>query len=135
MSLTKAKALLATGEYTCVLSDGERIITSTARGVKPLVEWIKSGVLVNGFSAADKVVGRATAFLYALLGVRELYAAVVSRPALEVLTAHGITTEYGIAVENIINRKGDGICPFEETVLDITDATAASPTCASPPKS
>lgn len=125
MSLTKAKALLATGEYTCVLSDGEHILTSAERGVRPLVNWLKSGVCVRGYSAADKVVGRATAYLYVLLGVRELYATVVSRPALEVLTAHGITTEYGTAVENIINRRGDGICPFEAAVMDIAEPTAA----------
>jgi hypothetical protein len=80
---------------------------------------------VRGYSAADKVVGRATAFLYVLLGVSDLYAAVVSRPALDVLISHGISVEYGKCVDNIINRSGDGICPFESAVMNITTPDAA----------
>ena len=125
MNLEKAKQLLLTGEYTCVLVGENNILTSVHRGVRPLVEWLKSGTHVRGYSAADKVVGRATAYLYVLLGVRELYATVISRPALEVLTAHAIPVEYCQCVDNIINRTGDGICPFEEAVMDISDPDAA----------
>ena len=32
---------------------------------------------------------------------------------------HGITAAQGKLVENIINRAGTGICPFEAAVLDI----------------
>ena len=65
------------------------------------------------------MVGRATAFLYVLLGVRSLYAHVVSEGALAVLRAHEIEAEYGSLVPYIINRKKDGICPFEEAVMQI----------------
>ena len=85
--LNKAKALLAAGGYTCVLCRGDEIHTATARGVKPLVDWLDSGLDLRGFSAADKVVGRATAFLYVLLGVREVHALVMSAPAKEALEA------------------------------------------------
>ena len=121
MSLTKAKQLLLTGQYTCVLVKDSDVLTSTHRGVRPLVDWLHSDLSVRGYSAADKVVGRATAFLYVLLGVSELYAAVVSQPALDVLELHGISVEYGKCVDNIINRSGDGICPFENAVMNITD--------------
>ena len=121
----RAVQALSAGEYTCVLCKGEEIITSQARGVKPLVRWYVSGRDFSGFSAADKVVGKATAFLYALLKVKAVYAAVISQGALEVLAGAGIEARYGQAVPNIINRKGDGICPFEEAVLDIQDAPCA----------
>ena len=123
--LEKAKAHLVDGGYTCVLTDGAEIYTSTHRGVKPLVQFLESDTAFAGFSAADKVVGRATAYLYVLLGVKELFAQVISRPALAVLQANGIAAEYGDLVDNIINRKGDGICPFEATVMDITDPQQA----------
>lgn len=119
--LEKAISLLETGSYTCVLTDGEAVLTSTQRGVKPLVQFLESGTELAGFSAADKVVGRATAYLYVLLGVKALYAQVISQPALAVLQKNGIDTQYGNLVPNIINRKGDGICPFEAAVMDITD--------------
>ena len=118
--LQKAKALLASGSYTCVLCRERAIHTATARGVRPLVDWLDSGLDLRGFSAADKVVGRATAFLYVLLGVKEVFAQVMSTPAREALESGGIITSCGREVPGIINRRGDGPCPFEEAVLGIT---------------
>lgn len=120
-----AKEILIAGGYTCVLTDGGAVYTSTDRGVKPLVRFLESGEVPAGLSAADKVVGRATAYLYALLKVKEVYAQVISQPAVEVLREHGIGVRYHKLVPNIINRKGDGICPFEAAVLEIRDANSA----------
>ena len=78
--LDKARSLLGTGAYTCVFCRADRVYTATERGVKPLLSWLDDGTDLTGFSAADRVVGRATAFLYCLLGVKEVYAKVMSRP-------------------------------------------------------
>ncbi len=115
--LIKAKELLSLGEYTCVLIKNDKTYTSLLRGVKPLVKWYADGVNLSNFSAADKVVGKATAFLYTLLDVKEVFAKVMSVSAKAVLEEKGIKAEYESLVPNIINRKGDGICPFEEAVL------------------
>ena len=125
MVLRKAKETLESGGYTCVLTDGTIVYTSKLRGVKPLVQFLESGTIPSGFSAADKVIGRATAYLYVLLGVREVYAQIISEPAAEVLRAKGIHVQYGTLVPNIINRKGDGICPFEAAVMEITEPSLA----------
>lgn len=114
-----ARKILEENGYTCVLRKGDILHTATERGVKPLVRWLTEGIDVRGFSAADKVVGKATAYLYVLLGVKEVYAHIMSVSAREVLTRQGITAVPGKLVENIINRRGDGICPFEAAVLDI----------------
>ena len=124
-ALESAKSRLREEGLTCVLCKGEQTYTSTQRGVKPLVTWLESNLDFHGCSAADKVVGRATAFLYVLLGARALYAHVISRPALEVLRNAGIYVEYEQAVPHIINRKGDGICPFEAAVLDMEEPSLA----------
>ena len=118
-NLEKAKNLLISENYTCVLCHESTVYTSTFRGVKPLVQWKENGLEIRGFSAADKVIGRATAFLYVLLGVSEVYAKVISKPALEVLQEHDVYTEYDELVDNIINRAGDGICPFEAAVMEM----------------
>ena len=123
--LEQARALLAGGGYTCVLCRDGAVHTATARGVRPLVDWLDSGLDLRGFSAADKVVGRATAFLYVLLGVRTVHALVMSTPAREALEANGIRALCDQEVGGIINRRGDGPCPFEEAVLGITDPTEA----------
>ncbi len=115
--LEKAKELLVKSEYTCVLQINDKTYTSSLRGVKPLVLFYKSGKDFSGFSAADKVVGKGAAFLYILLDVKEVYAGIISKPALSILNLYGIKVEYNILVEHIINRKGDGICPFEQAVM------------------
>ena len=116
--LQTARQLLA-GEYTCVVCRGETVYTTTRRGVKPLMLWLEQGVDLRGGSAADRVVGRATAFLYTLLGVRAVWARVMSTPAMQVLKNAGIEASCGQEVPGIINRKGDGPCPFEAAVLAI----------------
>ena len=120
-----AKQQLLEGDYTCVICNGEDMHYSTFRGVKPLVQWLDQKLDAKSAYAADKVVGRATAFLYVLLGVKAVYAHVISKPALAVLENNQIQAEYGTLVDNIINRKGTGICPFEEAVLNITEPQAA----------
>ena len=125
MLIHTAKDMLVSGGYTCVLTDGETFYTSKDRGVKPLVQFIEKKTIPQNLFAADKVVGKATAYLYVILKVQALYAAVISEPAAAVLRAHGIAVSYESLVPNIINRRGDGICPFEEAVMDVHDADSA----------
>lgn len=123
--LQTAKTRLAAGDCTCVLcKDGDEKI-SVERGVKPLVIWLQSGAQFQGYAAADKVVGKATAFLYVLLKVKSVYAQVISVPALQVLLDNGIYAEYGEKVPSIFNRKGDGLCPFEQCVLGVDNPQSA----------
>ena len=124
-NLEKARNHLETGSYTCVVARGEEILFATDRGVKPLLNWLDEGLDMTGASAADKVVGRATAFLYCLLGVSRVYAAVMSRPAAQVLEKNGIEAHWGKLVDGIINRRGTGPCPFEDAVMHITDSQEA----------
>ncbi len=122
----KAKKLLNTEQYTCVICAGDKLYTSKRRGVKPLVDcFIEHGEDFVGASAADKVVGKGAAFIYLRLGVRAVYAAVISRAAYSLLQSRSIEIEYDLLVDSIINRQGNGICPFEETVLDIDDENEA----------
>ena len=124
-SLSKARTLLESGNYTCVVCKEDSVYTTTQRGVAPLLNWLDTGTDLSGFSAADRVVGRGAAFLYCLLGVKEVHARVMSHPAAEVLQAHGIHTSADTYVPGIINRSGTGPCPFEAAVMDIQDADTA----------
>lgn len=119
--LQKAKELLWQGEYTCVLCRGEEVFFSRRRGVAPLLDWLEENPRRDGFCAADKVVGRAAAFLYLLMEVRRLYAGVISQPALALLEREGIFCEYDRLVPAIRNRSGDGPCPMESVVLEEND--------------
>ncbi len=123
--LQKAKELLQTGSCTCVLCKGEETHSSTQRGVKPLLAWLEQTPDWQGYCAADRVVGRAAAFLYLLMGVKQLYAEVLSQHALRLLEQHHIECEYGRLVPAIRNRAGDGFCPMESAVRNIDDPDEA----------
>ncbi len=117
-NLFQAKKIINEG-HTCVLCNGEDIVLSDERGVKPLVEWVKDGRTFSGYSAADKVVGKAAALLYVTLRVKIIWAGVISKPAAEVFEKYGIEYWYDTLADAIINRKGDGFCPMETAVKDI----------------
>ena len=109
----RAKEILDKENCTCVICGGEQVYKSDRRGVAPLMQFLDEGLTMEGFSAADRVVGKATAFLYCLLGVKEVYARVMSRPAEAVLKAAGITVACDRLVDGIQNRQKDGPCPME----------------------
>ena len=123
--LKKAVDLLSKGEYTCVLCKGSAVFTSKERGVKPLIAWLNSKTDFRGFCAADKVVGKAAAFLYVLLGVNAVYAPVMSKSAYKTLSKNGIEPLCDLSVEAIRNRSNTGLCPMEKTVMDIDDPETA----------
>lgn len=124
-SLVSIKKLLVDEDYTCALSDGETVLASRERGVKPLVQLIESGRDLRGFFAVDKIVGKAAALLYAYMGVAEIYAMVAGEGAAEVCRRFGIKLTYGELTPKIINRTGDDICPMEKTVAEIEEPREA----------
>lgn len=123
--LARARQCLQQENHTCVLCRGTQFYKSDRRGVAPLLQWLDSGIDATGFCAADRVVGKATAFLYCLLGVSAVYAAVMSRPAAQVLESAGIAIEYDRLVEGILNRQKDGPCPMEAATRQLTQPRQA----------
>ena len=123
--LARARELLAAGSCTCALVCGEKEITSTERGVKPLLELYESGRDYSAYSAADKVIGNGAAFLYVLLGIKKIYCGVISADAKATLDSNGIEIIYGELVPAIINHDKTGFCPVETAVKGITEPQAA----------
>ena len=103
---------------TCAASDGSTLLSSEKRGVAPLLGWLEQKYDLSDFTVADKVVGKGAAFLYLLLGVKYLYAGVISLPALELLRKNGVFVTYSACVAAIRNRDNTGFCPIESAVLD-----------------
>ena len=119
--LENAKSYLSKENCTCVLCRDDQLFSSKHRGVRPLLTFLDSGKDFAGFSAADKVVGKATAFLYCLLGVRAIHAGVLSDAAAEVLTQANIWFSCDSRVPAIRNRENTGPCPMEQATKDISD--------------
>ena len=115
----KAKEEYNKGQYTLVICKDADIVTSDITGIKPLINLIEEKKEYKGYSAADKIVGRAAAFLYTLLEVKNLYGEIMSKGATEILKNAKINFEYKTLTDFIENRKKDGICPMDEAVKNI----------------
>ncbi len=111
--------------HTICLCRGGKILTDDRRGISPMLELISSGTDLNGYSVADKVVGRAAALLFAKAGICEVYAEVLSKNAAEVLSEHNIPYTYTSLTDSIINRSGTDICPMEKATLGVCDPDEA----------
>ena len=124
-SVEKAKDMLYSKDYTCVIMGKDLLYTSKKRGVAPLLERYDSGVDYSGCVAADKVIGRGAAFMYILLGVKDIYVKVISQPSLELLEKYNINVEYDELVPAIRNRDNTGFCPIETAVKGIENLDEA----------
>lgn len=112
--------------FTCRIVRGDDIVfESDKSGIAPLIAAIDGGIDSRGCTAYDKIVGKAAALLYVLMGVGKVHAGVLSASGEHVLKSNGITVTCDTLTERIINRKGDGLCPMELTVQDIDEPKAA----------
>lgn len=116
-------AVQALPGHSLVLCRGGNVWKSDLRGVAPMVDQLQNGVDLRGYSAADKVVGRAAAMLFIAAGVVAVYAETMSLAAEELLHRHGIITSCGGRTDRIRNRDHTDICPMEKAVADTEDVT------------
>lgn len=121
MNINDLKDILFKENHTLVIyKNNASVITSDDRGVNSLIKLIKEDKSqLSGSLIADKVIGKAAALLMIYAGVKEIYAPIISKPALKTLLKHNVKVYYDKEVERIINRKGDGLCPMETLCLDI----------------
>ncbi len=124
-AFSEAKDLVKKQKKSCVLvRDGKILYQANKRGIAPLIEVFESKpqLMKNAF-LVDKIIGKAAAMLAVSGGVAAVHSEVMSISAKEYLEHHGITATYVFCVENIINREGNGICPIEQSVLNVDDPT------------
>lgn len=104
---------------------GEIARTAAGRGIAPLLNlYDAEPALLMGAAVADKIIGRAAAMILARAGAKDVYGAVMSQAARDLLLSHGIRACFGELVPRIANRAGDGLCPVEQSVLEENDPAA-----------
>ena len=106
-------------EETLWVCRGDQIIfQSQKRGIAPLIEYIqKHGFSADEVTVCDRVVGNAAALLLKTACSNMVYSAVGSEIALKTLEKLSIPSFFIKVVPYIINRKGDGMCPFEKASI------------------
>ena len=113
--------ILHRGTYSCVIRKGDDTRTFHQRGVADLWQLCHDGEhFLQGAHIADKVIGKGAAALMIHGGACEVYADVISHPALALLQEHGIEVSYREMTDRIVNRRGDGLCPVETLCVDLT---------------
>ena len=119
--IEELKKLLSDNDYTCVIKKGDTIITSTERGIKPVITMLKGNInALKGAVVCDKVIGRAAALLFVYGGISAVHTMVISKTALEVFEKNNISVTYDKLVNRIQNRTKTGLCPMETLAMDIT---------------
>ena len=94
--------------------------TFTQRGVADLFYLLTHDTpFLLGCSIADKVVGKGAAALMVKGGVAQVYADIISAPALALLQEQGIAVSYAEVAEGIRNRAGTDMCPVEKRCLPL----------------
>lgn len=121
----EAVVLVKSGKKTCVVVKDNKIISSESpMGIAHIIKLHDEGIFEGSF-VADTIIGKAAAMIFSKSGVISCYGETMSTSALEWLTEHNICATYGALSDHIQNRKGDGMCPMEETVLDLNDENEA----------
>lgn len=95
------------------------------RGVKDLLALVTTmPEVLHGALIADKAVGKAAAACMVQGGVAQVYANVMSEPAMAMLHKHGVKADCDQLVDHIINRNGTDWCPMEKLSRDVDDPSA-----------
>ena len=125
--MTELKRMLERDDVRGVVRSADGLLRIFHRqGVIDLFELLTNEPqLLEGACVADRVIGRGAALLMVKGGVREVFAYVMSEPALEVFRRAGIPTTYASLQPNIINRTGTDICPIEKLTAATTDPEEA----------
>ena len=110
--------------YLIIRTPAGATLSFFERGIKNLwnIAADEKGIL-RGADVEDSIVGKAAALLMICGGAKSVKAGVLSEGGKCALEEYGVPYAYDVLVPNIINRRGDGVCPMEEAAKDCTPST------------
>lgn len=116
-----AKATLIRSNCSLALAKDGKTYEYNGRGISPLIAIIDSEADFCGFSAADKIIGKAAALLLCKIGVVAFYGQTMSVKAVAIAKKYGVDYSYGTLADKISNARGDSECPMEKAVSECDD--------------
>jgi uncharacterized membrane protein len=121
-ALSAAKKKITDGEAKYIIvKRGKLIHERSETGIKSALDVLENhGEILKDSLVADKIVGKAAAAVFVTGGVKYVFGFVMSRAARDFLIENGIKTEYLTLTDVIKNRAGDGVCPVEQSVLNLS---------------
>lgn len=126
-TVSAASADIRAGKADCiVIQNGKVAALAKGRGLSPLLNlYLDNPGIFKGSVVVDKVIGRAAAFVIISGGAVQAHGELISEDAIALLKKHDISVSGSKIVPRILNRKMDGICPLEQSVLGITEPAQA----------
>ena len=119
----KLRDALLEKNYSIIASNG---YFSYDSGIRPVIDRINEKEdYFKGLEVADKIIGKASAMLLSLSGVKKVHAVVLSQAGKDIFDKYDVEYSFDELTDYIVNRKGDGMCPMEMTVKDIDDLREA----------
>lgn len=119
--LEKAKELIDGSDAVFAAVSENETITSPVKGIGFVASLCNGKKDLSAFCVADKIVGKAAAMLFVLLGIKTVHAKTLSLGGKEIFEKYGIEYTFDVLTDIIINRTGDGMCPMENAVKDCTE--------------
>ena len=95
---------------------GDKIIFQSEKGgIGGLIDFIdKYGTKLENLIIFDRIVGRGAALLIVFLKAKEVFTKIISESGKKVLEESNIEFHFKETVPNIMNKKGNDICPIEK---------------------
>lgn len=114
-------------ECCCVVIQKGRVVTKCmGMGITPILDLLeREPELLENSIVVDKIVGKAASMLFVLGKVSAVHGVLMSKSAEQYLKNKGVYISCERCIDVISNRTGDGICPLEKSVKDISDEKEA----------
>jgi hypothetical protein len=121
--LKLAREVLTTTDCSIVvISNGKIWKKKKGLGLRPLLETIdEMGEDIYGSVIGDRILGRASALLCRYAKAHAVYSPQGTKTGIAILIMGGIPCQVDELIPFINNRAGDGLCPFEKMLKNITD--------------
>lgn len=119
--LELAREVLSTTDSSIVgISYGKIWKQKKGDGIKPILEVIEEmGEAIHGSVIGDRILGRASALLCRYAKAQGVYSPQGTKTGIALLIMGGVPCQVDELIPQIMNRNGDGLCPFEKMLKDV----------------
>ena len=124
MNADICKEVMYSENLTCVVADEEDIIFRSAeKGIVPMLELLElyEKGAIRPVYQADRIIGKAAIIIAAKIGIKDIYAGVLSQTAKDIAERKGVNVECGQLVEMILNPAKTAEGPFETALHNVDE--------------
>ena len=120
--LELAREVLSNSDCSVVIiSYGKIWKKKTGDGIKPILEAIdEMGEDIHDSIIGDRILGKASALLCRYAKAQGVYSPQGTKTGIALLIMGGVPCQVDQLIQQINNRAGNGPCPFEKMLKDVT---------------